>query len=124
MANEMAIWRMTDTGPHPLASSPLDLEQRLEDMLAEDPSMSGLDLLIIARQVHTGHGGYVDLLGLDADGRTHVLELKRDRTPRDVVAQALDYGSWVKDLSLEDLEQIHLEHHGDETELDAAYAER
>ena len=124
MSVEMAIWRMTDSGPQSLESSPLELEQRLEDMLAEDPSMSGIDLLIIGRQVQTGYGGYIDLLGLDANGRTHVLEFKRDRTPRDVVAQALDYGSWVKDLGLEDLEQIYLDHHGDETELDAAFAER
>ena len=86
--------------------------------------MSGIDLLIIGRQVQTGYGGYIDLLGLDADGRAHVLELKRDRTPRDAVAQALDYGSWVKDLSLEDLEQLYLDHHGDETKLDEAFAER
>lgn len=49
MAVEMAIWRMTDDGPHPLVSSPLDSEQRLEDMIAEDPRMSGTDLLIIGR---------------------------------------------------------------------------
>jgi hypothetical protein len=29
------------------------------------------------------------------EGRIHVIELKRDRTPREVVAQILDYGSWV-----------------------------
>lgn len=124
MAVEMAIWRMTDAGPRELAPSPLDLEQRLEDMLADEPGMCGIDLLVIGRQVRTGHGGYIDLLALDSDGRVHVLELKRDRTPRDVVAQTLDYGSWVKDLSLEELEQIHLDHHGDETDLDEAFAER
>ena len=124
MAVEMAIWRMTDAGPHQLASSPLDLERRLEGMLAEDPGMSGTDLLIIGRQVPTSHGGYIDLLALDADGRAHVLELKRDRTPRDVVAQALDYGSWVQGLGLEDLEQIYLDHNGGETQLDEAFAAR
>ena len=124
MAVEMAIWRMTDAGPHQLASSPLDFEQRLEGMLTEDPSMSGTDLLIIGRQVQTSHGGYIDLLALDADGRAHVLELKRDRTPRDVVAQALDYGSWVQGLGLEDLEQIYLDHQGGETHLGEAFAER
>ena len=96
MAVEIAIWRMTGAGPHKLVSSPLDFEQRLEDMLSEDPSMSGMDLLILGRQVPTSHGGYIDLLALDADGRAHVLELKRDRTPRYVVAQALDYGSWCR----------------------------
>lgn len=120
----MAIWRMTDAGPRPLPSSPLDLEQRLEDMLAKDPGMSGIDLLVIGRQVRTGYGGFIDLLGLDADGRVHVLELKRDRTPRDVVAQALDYGSWARGLGLEDLEQIFLDHHDGETGLGEAFAEQ
>ena len=123
MAVEMAIWRMTDDGPHPLASSPLGSEQRLEDMLAEDPSMSGTNLLIVGRQVQTGFGGFIDLLALDAEGRVHVLELKRDRTSRDVVAQALDYGFWAKDLSLEDLDRIYLDSGDGETQLDEAFAE-
>ena len=85
--------------------------------------MTGTDLLIIGRQVQTGFGGVIDLLALDAEGRAHVLELKRDRTPRDVVAQTLDYGSWVKDLSLEELEQIYLDFGDGETHLDGAFAE-
>ena len=124
MAVEMAIWRMTEAGPRHLVSSPLDSEQRLEDMLAEDPGMCGMDLLVVGRQVRTRYGGYIDLLALDADGRAHVLELKRDRTPRDVVAQTLDYGSWVQDLGVEDLEQIYLDHHDGETDLGEAFAER
>ena len=123
MAVEMAIRRMSDGGAHQLVSSPLDSEQRLEDLLAEDPSMTGTDLLIIGRQVQTGFGGVIDLLALDTEGRVHVLELKRDRTPRDVVAQTLDYGSWVKDLSLEELEQIYLDFGDGETHLDGAFAE-
>ena len=124
VAVEMAIWRMTDAGPRHLVSSPLDSEQRLEDMLAEDPGMCGIDLLVVGRQVRTRYGGYIDLLALDSDGRAHVLELKRDRTPRDVVAQTLDYGSWVQDLGIEDLEQIYAHHHDDETDLGEAFAER
>ena len=124
MAVEMAIWRMTGAGPRRLKLLALDAEQRLEKMLAEDPSISGIDLLLIGRQVRTVYGGYIDLLALDADGRAHVLELKRDRTPRDVVAQTLDYGSWVQGLGLEDLEQIYLDHHDDETDLGEAFAER
>ena len=61
MAVEMAIWRMTEAGPRPLKLLPLDFEQRLEDMLAEDPSMSGIDLLVIGRQVHPDRVGRVPL---------------------------------------------------------------
>ena len=124
MAVEMAIWRMTDDGPRRLPSSPLDLEQRLEDMLSEDPGMTGIDLLVVGRQVRTGYGGFIDLLALDAEGRVHVLELKRDRTPRDIVAQTLDYGSWVQGLGLDDLEQIYLDHQHGEDNLGEAFAER
>lgn len=124
MAVEMAIWRMTDAGPQPLASSPLDSERRLENMLAQDPSMCGTDLLILGRQVHTAHGGYVDLLAIDADGRVHVLELKRDKTPREVVAQALDYGSWAAGLGIEEIERIYRDHNDGDKQLDAAFAEQ
>lgn len=53
---------------------------------------------MIGRQVRTPHGKIVDLLAIDVDGNLHVLELKRDRTPRDVVAQLLDYGAWATTL--------------------------
>ena len=36
-----------------------------------------------------------------------LIELKRDRTPRDVVAQALDYASWVEELQAEDIAAIY-----------------
>ena len=86
--------------------------------------MGGTDLLIVllvGRQVKMRYGGSIDLLALDAEGRAVVVELKRDRTPRDVVAQTLDYGSWVQGLSVEDLEQIYVDYHGDDMELDAAF---
>jgi RecB family endonuclease NucS len=53
----------------------------------------GEPLLIIGRQVATSSGKVIDLLAADADGVLHVLELKKDKTPREVVAQVLDYGS-------------------------------
>ena len=124
MPVEMAIWRMTNSEPQPLAAQRLDFEVRLEDMLARTPSMIGIDLLIVGRQVTTGFGGIVDLLGLDADGRLHVLELKRDRTSRDVVGQVLDYGSWAETLSLDDIEQLFLEHHGEDASLEDAFADQ
>lgn len=121
---EIAIWQMSESGPVPLEPSQLKLESRLEDMLLADPSMIGVNLLVLGRQVRTEYGGFIDLLGIDSDGRVHVLELKRDMTPRDVVAQTLDYGSWVQKLTLQDLEQVYAEHNADEVSLEEQFAQR
>ena len=118
----MALWRMTDGGPVKLSPSRLDLESRLEELIKADPSMVGLDVLVLGQQVPTAFGGFIDLLALDSQGVVHVLELKRDRTPRDVVSQTLDYGSWVHGLSLDDLEGIYEGQDGDD--LADAFAER
>ena len=122
MALEMAIWRMTENGPVPLQFRSLDLERRLEDMIVADPSLTGMEVLVVGRQVHTGFGGNIDVLAVDVEGRLHVFELKRDRTPRDVVAQVLDYGSWVRELTLEDVATISAEQH--DGNFDEAFVER
>lgn len=119
----MAIWKMTSEGPVPLPFGQLDQEQRLEDMIVRDTSLLGMDLLVIGRQVTTAHGGYIDVLAVNSEGHLHVLELKRDRTPRDVVAQVLDYGSWVQGLTLADIEAI-FPAHNDGTEFSDAFAAR
>jgi hypothetical protein len=74
------------------------LETQLESYIESDPSMLGETLLIVGRQVPTAHGGFIDLLAIDETAAVHVIELKRDKTPRDVTAQTLDYGSWVAAL--------------------------
>lgn len=76
----------------------LDSEDRLEGWLAADIGLLDPDLLVIGRQVITPHGGRIDLLAINAEGALSVIELKRDRTPRDIVAQVLDYASWVARL--------------------------
>jgi hypothetical protein len=119
----MAMWRMTDDGPQPLSTAMLDAESRLEDLVVSDPSLVGLEVLVLGRQVQTDHGGFVDVLAVDVDGAVHVLELKRDRTPRDVIAQALDYGSWVDGLGVAVLEAIYSRHNDGRT-LAEDFAER
>ncbi len=39
------------------------------------------------------------MLAMDEEGNIHIIELKKERTPREVVAQTLDYASWVQNLS-------------------------
>ncbi len=112
MPVEMRMWRIDGEHPSPLSAAVLPSEAALEDFLEQDPSLLGTRLLVIGRQVRTPHGKYIDLLAIDADANLHVLELKRDKTPRDVVAQVLDYGSWVTTLTREqviDLASAHLE---------------
>ena len=41
------------------------------------------------------------------DGSLVLIEIKRDRTPREVVAQALDYASWVEQLRSEEIVAIY-----------------
>ena len=107
MPIEMALWRLEGDNVIPIASSAIDSEKRLEEALERDISILGLDrLVVIGRQVSTRFGGFVDLLALGPEGDVYVIELKRDRTPREVVAQALDYASWVEHLDYDELSGI------------------
>lgn len=99
MPVEMGMWRIDGDQPRRLTPSVLPSEATLEDFLERDPSLLGSRLLVIGRQVRTPHNKFIDLLAMDSEGNLHVLELKRDKTPREVVAQVLDYGSWVTTLS-------------------------
>ncbi len=111
MPIEIGIWRVDGGQPEPVPSSALDKESRLESILEQDLSILGLDsLLLLGRQVMTKYGKRVDLVAIDVDGSVYVLELKRDQTPREVVAQALDYGFWVRSLTSEDLAGIYSQH--------------
>src|SRR3989339_1903808 len=51
-----------------------------------------MDILLIGCQVHTDRG-IVDLLGLDNNGNTIIIELKRNESPREIVGQAISYCS-------------------------------
>jgi hypothetical protein len=105
MPLELGVWRI-DGGLTSLSASGLDLEQRLEDILDRDITIANPGWMVIGRQVDTGFGSRVDLLAIDAVGNLVLLELKRDQTPREVVAQVLEYGAWVVKLRADDLLQI------------------
>jgi hypothetical protein len=100
------LWAVRDNNLIPVSRASLDEEKRLEVWLERDPSMLGLDLMLIGRQVTTPNGGRIDLLGLDRKGGLIILELKRDKTPRDIIAQILDYASWVRTLTTKEVHEI------------------
>ena len=92
------LWRIEDRSLVRVQTTALENESQLEDWLEADVSLLGANLMVIGRQVDTAFGGRVDLLAIDADGAISVIEMKRHRTPRDIVAQVLDYASWVARL--------------------------
>lgn len=108
MPIEVGIWRIDGAEVARVASSKLANEARLEDILEQDLSILGLDvLLVVGCQVITDFGKRIDLLAMDSLGEVFAIELKRDRTPREIVAQLLDYGSWIRDLDVERLSDIY-----------------
>ena len=124
MPLERAIWKLEAAGPVSVQVGGIDLERRIEDAVEADPSIVDSDLLIIGRQVTTDHSGGIDLLALDSQGEVVIIELKRSRTPRDVVAQTLDYGAWVSTLGLDDLRDIWSDYSSEAISLDDAFADR
>lgn len=101
MPTEIKLWRIEEDRPKPVSQDRLDLESRLEDWIRDDIGLVNDGLLVIGQQVRG-----IDLLAIDSKGNLVILELKRDRTPRTVVAQTLDYASWVQTLDISDIQEI------------------
>ena len=105
MSFTMTLWNVDANKLLEIPKHKLEDEKRLEDWIEQDVSLLGMDLLIIGRQVQTP-GRRLDLLAIDSDGSPVIIELKRDKAPRDVVAQVLDYASWVNGLTPQEIDDI------------------
>jgi hypothetical protein len=106
MPTEIRLWRVENERPQSIPQQKLDLEGRIENWIRDDIELINGDFLIIGQQVPTAYGGFIDLLAIDRVGNLVILELKRDKTPRDVVAQVLDYASWVQNLGHDEIQSI------------------
>ena len=89
----------------------LEIEKHLESWLENSPWALAQDepILWIGRQTRaTAEEGTIfpDLIGVDSEGSLVIVELKKDRTPREVVAQLLEYATWADELSEEQIHQI------------------
>lgn len=100
------VWRVENDQLQLIEPSQLDLEERLENWICDDVSLLSESLLIIGRQVATPDGGALDILAVDVEANLVVIELKREKTARTVVAQTLDYASSIQEFGLEELEDI------------------
>jgi len=101
-----SIWKV-DKKPTKLPLSSLKKENELEEMICQDISILNEQWLPIGRQVATAHGGIIDILAIDESGNLVVVELKKNKTPREVVTQAIDYASWIKTLDSAKIADIY-----------------
>ena len=106
MPIEQSIWNISGS-PAKLKEDQVDSELLLEDLITKDVGILNDNWLLVGRQVTTDFNSYIDLLALDAAGTLIVIELKRAKTPRDVIAQAIDYASWAETLEVDKLAEIY-----------------
>lgn len=100
------LWSIENKELHEVQKATIPFEKNLEEWLEKDISMISDDLLVIGRQVPTRYGGLIDLLGIDSQGNIVIIELKRDKTSRDITSQVIDYASWVKEIDSDALYEI------------------
>ncbi len=106
MPQEIWLWEVKDRKLVGIPRDRLSFEERLEEWLENDISIISDNLLVIGRQVKTAFEKYIDLLCIKRNGDLVIVELKRDKAPREVIAQILEYASWVDDLSYDEIVDI------------------
>jgi len=94
----IGLWHINDGGPARLSVTELAAERDLEAWIERDPALLESGLVIVGRQVRL-EGGPLDLLALDPQGRWVLIEIKRERLRREVIAQAIDYASCLQGVA-------------------------
>ena len=109
----------------------IELESHLESWLENSPwaLVQEEPILWIGRQTSANVEEstiFPDLLGVDSEGNLVIVELKRSKAPREVVAQLLEYATWAKELSDEQIQRIaeaYFQTVKKETTLQGAFSE-
>lgn len=110
---------------------PIDYEKDFENWLENSPHVllenDSSTIMWIGRQVSTTSYETVkfpDLMGIDSNGDVVIVELKKGKTPREVVAQILEYAAWASGLMYEDLNTLTMKYYdSDETYKDLELTE-
>ena len=118
-------WALDSVGkPVPLNSGAFDLEKHLEEWVDTDASIVADDVLLIGRQVSTSYWTVIDLLGIDSQGNLVIIELKRDQTLRETVAQGIEYAAWCSKLSYDDICAIATKRYASQEAFATAFQEQ
>jgi hypothetical protein len=109
MASEIKSWQILNGKLVPIESSLSESGRKekddLEQWIKSNSSVLGDDIAIIGEQIQTSSGP-MDFLGIDSSGNTVIIELKRERLPREALVQAIDYASDVADWDLDRFREI------------------
>lgn len=115
MATEIKVWQIEDGKPIPLETTMAEAGRTepkdLERWIKHNPAILGQDILIVGEQVPT-KSGPVDFLAVDRLGNVVIVELKRDRIPREAMVQAIDYASDIASWDLDKLNEVCLKQKG------------
>jgi len=71
----------------------------IQDWIEKTPSILGQELLVIAKELPLPSGIRLDLLAIDKQANLAIIELKRDKSGRDVEWQAIKYASYCSNFS-------------------------
>jgi ribosomal protein S24E len=119
MATEIKVWQIINDKLESIETTMIETGRRekedLEKWIKSNPSILGQDILIIGEQVPT-KSGIIDLLGMDKSGDLIIIELKRDKIPKEALSQVIDYASDVASWDIDKLSEICTEYTGLELE--------
>lgn len=99
-----AVWSVS-ASPTRLVHATDHTEADLESWVLANPDIVRDGLTVVAQQLVMPDRGRLDLLCIDRQQRWVLIELKRGRADRDVVAQVIDYMSYLATLPRSDLER-------------------
>ncbi|MBC8343641.1 MAG: DUF91 domain-containing protein [Bacteroidetes bacterium] len=109
MATEIKTWEIVNGNLNAIDTTLADNQRTekedLERWIKTNPKILGEDILILGEQIKT-KSGFIDFLGIDNNGNMVIIELKRDKLPREVVAQAIDYASAVTEWDIDKIGEI------------------
>lgn len=101
----MEVYQIESEDLFRLEERELSSEKSLENYLirSDGTEIGGVEVLYVDQQGSPGEGGIFDIIGIDEQGDVVIIELKRGQSPRDIVAQALEYAASIRN---EDYEQL------------------
>ena len=103
---QIKLWKIESDDVIKISKEPLDYEHRLEKWLIEDITILSQNLAVIGSQVVSPYGKKIDILAINSSGDLVIIEFKRNKPNREVIAQVLDSATWIKDLCYDELTNL------------------